>query len=91
MTVFSNGGKARTADFNAGDFGYTPKTFGHHVENVGDTDLVFLEMLKTDRYMDLALSEWVSNATPELIMTHLGISRQTLQAIPKAKPVITPV
>jgi oxalate decarboxylase len=91
MTVFFNGGKARTADFNAGDVGYVPKTFGHYVENVGDTDLVFLEMFKTDRYMDLALSEWVSNTPPELILAHLGISRETLQAIPKAKPVITPV
>ena len=91
MTVFFNGGKARTADFNAGDVGYVPKTFGHYIENVGDTDLVFLEMFRTDRYIDLALSEWVSNTPPELIMAHLGVSRETLQAIPKAKPVITPV
>lgn len=91
MTVFFNGGKARTADFNAGDVGLVPKTLGHYVENVGDTDLVFLEMFKADRFMDLSLSEWVSNIPPELVMAHLGISRETLQAIPKQKPLITPV
>jgi oxalate decarboxylase len=91
MTVFFNGGKARTADFNAGDVGYVPKTLGHYIENVGDTDLVFLEMFKADRFMDLSLSEWVSNTPPELIMAHLGISRETLAAIPKEKPLITPV
>ncbi len=91
MTVFFNGGKARTADFNAGDVGYVPKTFGHYIENVGDTDLIFLEMFKTNRYTDLALSEWVSNTPAELVMTHLGISRETLQAIPKSKAVIAPV
>lgn len=91
MTVFFNGGKARTADFNGGDVGYVPKTFGHYIENVGDTDLIFLEMFKTSRYMDLSLSEWIANTPPELVMTHLGISRETLQAIPKTKAVIVPV
>lgn len=91
MTVFFNAGKARTADFNAGDVGYVPKTLGHYIENVGDTDLVFLEMFKADLYMDLSLSEWVSNTPPELVMAHLGISKDTLEHIPKTKPVIMPV
>jgi oxalate decarboxylase len=90
MTVFFNGAKARTADFNAGDVGYVPKTLGHYVENVGDTDLVFLELFKAERYMDLSLSEWVSNPPPELVMQHLGVTRETLQAIPKRKTLIMP-
>jgi len=57
MTVFFNGAKARTADFSAGDIGYLPKTLGHHVENTGNTDLVFLEMFKADRFQDLSLFE----------------------------------
>lgn len=91
MTVFFNGSKARTADFNAGDVGYVPKTFGHYVENVGDSDLVFLEIFKSDRFMDLSLSEWMSNTPPELVIQHLGISRQTWGSIPKAKPAIMPL
>ncbi|HET9401211.1 MAG TPA: cupin domain-containing protein [Candidatus Acidoferrales bacterium] len=91
MTVFFTGSKARTADFAAGDVGYVPRTMGHYVENVGDTDLIFLEMFKTDRFMDLSLSEWVSNTPPELVMQHLGISKETLRAIPKTKPLVTPV
>jgi oxalate decarboxylase len=91
MTVFFNAAKARTADFNAGDVGYVPKTLGHYIENVGDTNLIFLEMFKADRFMDLSLSEWVSNTPPELVMQHLGISKGTLEAIPKVKPLITPV
>ncbi len=91
MTVFFNAAKARTADFHAGDVGYIPKTLGHYIENVGDTDLVFLEMFKASRFMDLSLSEWVSNTPPELVMQHLGLSKETLEAIPKVKPLITPV
>ena len=91
MTVFFNGAKSRTADFNAGDVGYVPKTLGHYVENVGDTDLIFLEMFKAGHFMDLSLSEWVSSTPPELVIAHLGITRETLQAIPKGKPLITPI
>ncbi len=90
MTVFFNGGKARTADFNAGDVGYVPKTFGHYIENTGDTDLVFLEMFKAERFADLSLSEWVANTPPELVMQHLGINKDTLAAIPKSKLAVVP-
>jgi oxalate decarboxylase len=91
MTVFFNASKARTADFSAGDVGYVPKTLGHYVENTGDTDLIFLEMFKADRFKDLSLSQWVSNTPPELVTEHLGISKETIEAIPKEKPVITPI
>jgi oxalate decarboxylase len=91
MTVFFNAAKARTADFNAGDVGYVPRTLGHHIENVGETDLIFLEMFKANRYMDLSLSEWIANTPPELVIQHLGISKETLAAIPKSEVVVTPV
>lgn len=90
MTVFFNAAKARTADFNSGDVGYVPKTLGHYVENVGDTDLIFLEMFRADRFMDLSLSEWIANTPPELVIQHLGISKETLETIPKKKAVIMP-
>jgi len=90
MTVFFNGGKARTTDFNAGDVGYVPKTLGHYVENTGDTDLVFLEMFKANRFRDLSLSEWITHTPPALITQHLGITQEMLQKIPKDKTPIVP-
>ncbi len=90
MTVFFNGAKARTADFNAGDVGYVPKTLGHYIENTGETDLIFLEMFKADRFQDLSLSDWVTHTPPELVMQHLGISQDTLQRIPKEKAPVVP-
>jgi oxalate decarboxylase len=47
-------------------------------------------MFKADRFMDLSLSEWVSNTPAELVIQHLGISRETLQAIPTQKALIMP-
>ena len=90
MTVFFNGGKARTADFNAGDVGYVPRTFGHYIENTGSTDLIFLEMFKANRFQDLSLSDWIRHTPPELIMQHLQISKQTLAAIPHDKLNVVP-
>ena len=90
MTVFFNGGKARTANFNAGDVGYVPRTFGHYIENTGDTDLIYLEMFKADRYQDLALSDWLAHTPPELVMAHLNLSRETLQKIPQDKAPVVP-
>ena len=49
-------------DFNAGDIGYVPQTFGHYIENTGDTDLIFIEMFKSSRFQDLSLSTWVTHA-----------------------------
>ncbi len=90
MTVFFNGSKARTADFNAGDVGVVPKTLGHYVENTGTTDLIFLEMFKADRFMDLSLSDWMTHAPPALISQHLGISEDLLRRLPNDKSVIMP-
>jgi len=91
MTVFFNGAKARTADFVAGDVGLVPKTLGHYIENTGDTDLIFLEMFKADKFEDLSLSEWVTASPPELMMGHLGIGADVLSRIPKQKAVLMPL
>ncbi len=90
MTVFATGGRARTADFQAGDVGYVQQTLPHYIENTGETDLKFLEMFKSSFYQDLALSEWLSHTPPELVMAHLNIDRATLDAMPKDKLVIVP-
>ena len=90
MTVFFNGSKARTADFNAGDVGVVPKTLGHYVENTGTTDLIFLEMFKAERFMDLSLSDWMTHAPPSLISQHLGISEELLRRLPQDKAPIMP-
>jgi oxalate decarboxylase len=91
MTVFDTGPKAQTADFRAGDIGYVKKSLGHYVQNTGDTDLVFLEIFKSDHYAEVSLSDWLSHAPPRLVMEHLNISRETLARFPNSRPDIVPV
>jgi oxalate decarboxylase len=90
MTVFFNRSTAQTTDFNPGDVGYVPQTLGHYIENTGDTDLVFLEMFKAPQYQDISGNQWLTHIPPELVMQHLGITQETLQAIPKANNALLP-
>ena len=90
MTVVSTGNRARTTDFQEGDVGYVQKTLLHYIENTGDTDLVFIEMFKNERYQDLSLSEWLAHTPPELVMAHTKIDKATFDAIPREAPLITP-
>lgn len=91
MTLFIAGSDARTMDFEQGDVGYVPISNPHYIENTGDTDLMFLEMFKTQEYQDISLAEWMAH-TPHLLMNqHLGVGMEMLAAIPKQETVITPV
>ena len=90
MTVFASGGRARTADFETGDVGYVQKTLPHYVENVGKTDLKFLEMFKSSYFQDLSISEWLTHTPPNLVRAHLNLDKSTLNAIPKEAVVVMP-
>jgi oxalate decarboxylase len=91
MTVVATGNRARTMDFQEGDVGYVKKTLLHYIENTGDTDLVFIEMFKSDHYQDLSLSEWLAHTPPELVQAHLRVDKATLEAIPKSGAVVMPL
>ena len=90
MTVFAAGSRARTMDFEEGDVGYVLQSSPHYIENTGESDLVFLEMFKSDHYEDISLAEWMAH-TPSLLMNqHLQVGEAMLDKIPKEEFVITP-
>jgi oxalate decarboxylase/phosphoglucose isomerase-like protein (cupin superfamily) len=60
-------------DFQEGDVGYVQKNLLHCVENIGDTDLVFLEMFKADRFQDFSFLEWLAH-TPRSWSWRIWIS-----------------
>ncbi len=91
MTVVATGNKARTLDFQEGDVGYVQKTLLHYIENTGDTDLVFLEIFKSERYEEFSFSEWLAHTPPELVMAHLKIDKAAYDAIPKNGVAVTPL
>ena len=91
MTVVATGNRARTMDFQEGDVGYVQKTLLHYIENTGDTDLMFIEMFKSDLYQEFSFSEWLAHTPAELVMAHLNIDRATYDGIPKLGISVTPL
>jgi oxalate decarboxylase len=91
MTVFDTGPKATTADFRAGDIGYVKKSLGHYVQNTGNTDLVFLELFKSDHFAEVSLSDWLTHTPPRMVMEHLNISADMLARFPNNRPDVLPV
>ena len=57
MTLFASEGNARTFNYQAGDVGFVPASFGHYVENIGTTPLKYLEIFNTDRFQDISLNQ----------------------------------
>jgi oxalate decarboxylase/phosphoglucose isomerase-like protein (cupin superfamily) len=67
MTVFDTGPAAVTADFHAGDIGYVKKALGHYVENTGNTDLVYTEVFRADRFEEVSLSNWLAHSPVDMV------------------------
>lgn len=50
ITVFSAPAASRTFDFTEGDVGYVPFPDSHYIENTGDVDVVYLEVLQSPHF-----------------------------------------
>ena len=89
MTVFAAEARARTFDYQAGDVGYVERSMLHYVENTGTEPLRFLELFRSDRFMDMSLAQWMALTPHELVQAHLDLDRQLIDQIRKEKqPVV---
>ena len=91
MTVFNTGPKAVTNNFGAGDIGYVKANYGHYIKNLGDTDLVFLEIFKADSYQDISLSDWLTHTPPAMVAAHFNLSLEDIAKFPNNAPVVMPI
>jgi oxalate decarboxylase len=90
MTVFDTGPRAVTMDFNPGDIGYVKRQTGHYVSNVGDTDVQYLAVFRSDHYAGVSLSDWLSHTPPALVAQHLNVDDATIAKFPSDRPDIMP-
>jgi oxalate decarboxylase family bicupin protein len=88
VTLFASGANSRTYDFQAGDVGYIPASFGHYVQNVGNSTLKFLEIFKTDVFQDISLNQWLALTPPDLVKAHLDLDDDTIAKLKKTKPIV---
>ncbi|KAM5535983.1 hypothetical protein V8D89_010423 [Ganoderma adspersum] len=85
VTLFGSSSNARTFNFQAGDVGFVPASFGHYVENTGNTTLRFLEIFNTDRFQDISLNQWLALTPPDLVKAHLDLDDATIALLSKTK------
>jgi oxalate decarboxylase len=90
MTVFNTGPNANTAEFQPGDIGYVPKSLGHYIENIGDTDLVFMTVFKAARYEEVSLSDWLAHTPPAMVAQTLNFDPAVIAKFSKNSPGIMP-
>ncbi|WP_256758234.1 oxalate decarboxylase family bicupin [Cohnella sp. WQ 127256] len=89
MTVFAGNGTARTFDYRAGDVGYVPFAYGHYIQNTGNQTLWFLEMFKSNRFVDVSLNQWMALTPRDLVRDNLHVGPELLDALRKEKwPVV---
>jgi oxalate decarboxylase len=90
VTVFNTGPQAMTANFHPGDIGYVKKALGHYVENTGDTDLVYMEVFKADRFEEVGLSNWLAHSPSDMVAETLNIDPDLIAKFPNNNPAIVP-
>jgi oxalate decarboxylase len=90
VTAFNTGPQAITANFHPGDIGYVKKAFGHYVENIGDTDLVYMEIFRADRFEEVSLSDWLAHSPIDMVAETLNLDPSVIAQFPKDRPDLVP-
>ncbi|MBV9631918.1 MAG: cupin domain-containing protein, partial [Xanthobacteraceae bacterium] len=90
VTVFNTGPRAVTQNFKPGDISYIPKSLGHYIKNTGNTDLVFLEIFRSDRFEDVSLSDWLAHTPRAMVAQTLNMDPAVVAQFPSSKPEILP-
>ncbi|CAG8101004.1 unnamed protein product [Penicillium nalgiovense] len=77
-TLFTAPNSATTFDYSGGDVGYFPKSNSHYIENTGDDDLVFVEVLQAPEFTDMALGQWIASTPKQIVSDTLKLSDDML-------------
>jgi oxalate decarboxylase len=80
----------RGADFSSHPLpGVFPDNSGHYVENTSDSeDLVWIEIYKSDRVVDISLAQWLALTPPGIVASTLKIPIEFVETLKKEKQLI---
>ncbi|KAJ5926214.1 hypothetical protein N7516_007987 [Penicillium verrucosum] len=84
-TLFTAPDAATTFDYAGGDVGYFPKSNSHYIENTGDEDLVFVEVLQAPKFTDVALGQWIASTPKQIVADTLNLSEDMLDNLKTEK------
>ena len=87
--MFIGSASARTFDFSAGDTAVFPDNAGHYVENTSTNEtLVWIELYKSDKVIDISLTQWLALTPSHIVASTLNISESVVQNLKKEKQLI---
>ncbi len=66
------------------------KAFGHFLENTGNTDLVYMEVFRAERFEQVLLSDWLARSPIDMVAETLNLDRSVVAQFPKNRPDILP-
>jgi oxalate decarboxylase len=89
--VFNTGPNAVSQNFHAGDIGYFKRNYAHYLRNIGNTDLVYLEVFRSSYFADVSLSDWLTHTPPALVAQHFNVDPAVIAQWPHGKPMVVPV
>ncbi|KAJ5591961.1 uncharacterized protein N7459_002330 [Penicillium hispanicum] len=84
-TLFTAPEAATTFDYRAGDVAYFPQSNSHYIENTGDEDLVFVEILQAPQFTDMALGQWLASTPKQIVSDTLNLNKTTLSKLKTEK------
>ncbi|KAL4882186.1 RmlC-like cupin domain-containing protein [Aspergillus karnatakaensis] len=84
-TLFEAPNIATTFDYHPGDVGYFPQSRSHFIENTGEEDLVFLEVLQADHFSDIALGQWLGSTDKQIVGDTLNLPDSALGKLKSEK------
>jgi oxalate decarboxylase len=82
MSVFGSHGRVRTEQFGAGDVGYVPQGYGHHIEDTGTENLDVVVVFNNGMYESISLSAWLAANPPALLAANFAVSQDTFAGFP---------
>ena len=63
---------------------------GHYVENTGNTDLVYVEVFRADRFEEVSLSDWLAHSPIDMVAETLNLNSSVIAQFPKNRPDLVP-
>lgn len=80
----------RTFGYTAGDVEYIPASNSHYMENTGTQDVIFLEVLKQDKFTDISVAQLLALTPSQVVKGTLGLPDSTLDNLPRQKTYLKP-
>lgn len=60
----------------------------HYIENVGDEDLIWIEIYKSDRVADIPLTQWLALTPADIVSQILNVPLDFAQNLQREKQVL---